>query len=66
MIPSPGEAPADYWTNTRYEDDVHESHDDEIALFYQDVPPELAAEALKRGRPSRGADARAVAAEGVT
>jgi pimeloyl-ACP methyl ester carboxylesterase len=50
MIPAPGEAPADYWTNTRYEDEVRESYDDGIALFYQDVPPELAAEALKRGR----------------
>jgi pimeloyl-ACP methyl ester carboxylesterase len=50
-IPAPGEAPADYWTNTRYVDEVRESYDDEIALFYQDVPPELAAEALKRGRP---------------
>jgi pimeloyl-ACP methyl ester carboxylesterase len=50
MIPASGEAPADYWTNTRYEDEVREPYDDEIALFYQDVPPELAAEALKRGR----------------
>ena len=50
MVPDPGEAPADYWTNTRYEDEVRESYDDTIALFYQDVPPELAAEALKRGR----------------
>jgi pimeloyl-ACP methyl ester carboxylesterase len=51
MIPAPGEAPADYWTNTRYENEVREFYDDEIALFYQDVPAELAAEALKRGRP---------------
>jgi pimeloyl-ACP methyl ester carboxylesterase len=50
MIPTPGEAPADYWTNTGYQDEARESYDDEIALFYQDVPPELAAEALKRGR----------------
>ena len=50
MIPMPNEAPADYWTNTRYEEEVHEHYDDEIALFYQDVPPELAAQALKRGR----------------
>jgi pimeloyl-ACP methyl ester carboxylesterase len=50
MIPAPGEAPADYWTNTRYEDEARESYDDAIELFYQDVPPELAAEALKRGR----------------
>ena len=50
MVPGPGEAPADYWTNTRYEDDVRESYDDTIALFYHDVPPELAAEAVHRGR----------------
>ena len=50
MIPAPGEAPADYWTNTRYEDEVLERFDDEIAWFYQDVPPELASEALQRGR----------------
>ncbi|HJR52954.1 MAG TPA: alpha/beta hydrolase [Gemmatimonadota bacterium] len=51
MIPAPGEAPADYWTDTGYGDEARESYDDEIALFYQDVPAELAAEALKRGRP---------------
>ena len=50
MIPVPGEAPADYWTDTRYEEEVRERYDDEIALFYQDVPPELASEALKHGR----------------
>jgi pimeloyl-ACP methyl ester carboxylesterase len=50
MIPAPGEAPADYPENTRYEEEVKESYDDEVAWFYQDVPPALAAEALKRGR----------------
>jgi alpha-beta hydrolase superfamily lysophospholipase len=50
MIPAPGEAPADYWSATRYEDEVREQYDDEIALFYQDVPPELAAQALSRSR----------------
>jgi hypothetical protein len=50
MIPAPGEAPADYWANTNYADEVRAEYDDPIALFYQDVPPELAAEALKRGR----------------
>jgi len=50
MIPAPGEAPADYWAKTRYDEESHERYKDEIALFYQDVPPELAAEALKRGR----------------
>jgi Alpha/beta hydrolase family len=50
IIPKPGEAPADYWSDTRYAEQVRERYDDEIALFYQDVPPELAAAALKRGR----------------
>jgi hypothetical protein len=45
MIPAPGEAPASYWSGTRYEEELRERYDDDIALFYQDVPPELAAEA---------------------
>jgi pimeloyl-ACP methyl ester carboxylesterase len=50
MIPSPGEAPADYWSNTGYGEEVTEAYDDPVELFYQDVPPELASEALRRGR----------------
>jgi alpha-beta hydrolase superfamily lysophospholipase len=50
MIPAPGEAPADYWTHTRYDNEVRGQYDDDVALFYQDVPPELAAKALKRAR----------------
>jgi hypothetical protein len=60
MIPSPGEAPRDYWTNTGYQpaklDHVEPpegaSAEDAatIATFFHDVPPELAAEALKRVR----------------
>lgn len=50
MIPAPGEAPADYFVDTRYDEEVRESYDDPIELFYQDVPPELASEALRRGR----------------
>jgi pimeloyl-ACP methyl ester carboxylesterase len=50
MIPLPGEAPADYGARTRCAEEARERYDDTIALFYQDVPPELAAEALKRGR----------------
>jgi pimeloyl-ACP methyl ester carboxylesterase len=50
MIPAPGEPAADYWSNTRYDQEARESYDDAIALFYQDVPVELASEALKRGR----------------
>jgi alpha-beta hydrolase superfamily lysophospholipase len=50
MIPAPGEAPADYWAHTGYYEEVRDRYDDAIALFYQDVPPELAAEALNRAR----------------
>jgi pimeloyl-ACP methyl ester carboxylesterase len=60
MIPSPGEAPNDYWTNTAWQpvklDHVEQpegtsTEDAEtIATFLHDVPPELAAEALKRVR----------------
>jgi pimeloyl-ACP methyl ester carboxylesterase len=50
MIPAPGEAPAEFWTNTRYGDEDREQFDDTIALFYQDVPPRLAAEAMERAR----------------
>jgi len=50
MIPAPGEATADYWANTRYGQEGQERYEDDIALFYQDVPPELASEALKRSR----------------
>jgi pimeloyl-ACP methyl ester carboxylesterase len=50
VIPAPGEAPADYWANTRYGEEAQDRYEDDIALFYQDVPPELASEALKRSR----------------
>jgi pimeloyl-ACP methyl ester carboxylesterase len=53
MVPSPGETGKEWWVNTGYEQAVHEQgeHDDSpIAVFLHDVPPELAAEALKKGR----------------
>jgi pimeloyl-ACP methyl ester carboxylesterase len=60
MIPSPGEAPNDYWTNTGWQpsklDNVEQpegmSREDAetIAAFMHDVPADLAAEALKRVR----------------
>ena len=50
MIPAPGESPEDYWSNTRYGDEVIGQYDDDVELFYQDVPPELASEAIRRGR----------------
>ena len=48
MIPAPGEAPADFWAATRYYEEPREGYDDVVELFYQDVPPELAAEAMRR------------------
>jgi pimeloyl-ACP methyl ester carboxylesterase len=57
MVPLPGERPDDWWTNTgiaqaRREQDERDGRapDDEIGLFMQDVPPEIAAEALRHGR----------------
>jgi pimeloyl-ACP methyl ester carboxylesterase len=53
MVPLPGEKAEDWWANTSYEqaarEQEHDAHD-EIAVFYHDVSPELAAEALSRGR----------------
>ena len=50
MIPAPGEAPADYWDHTRYGDEARDRYEDPIELFYHDVAPELAAEAMRRER----------------
>ncbi len=50
LIPSPGEAPREWWANTGYEPEPGEWRGDVAATFYHDVPPALAAEALKRGR----------------
>lgn len=50
LIPAPGEAARDWWANTAYEPVRGDWSDDESAIFYHDVPPPLAVEALKRGR----------------
>jgi pimeloyl-ACP methyl ester carboxylesterase len=57
MIPSPGEPPDDWWTATRYRDDVTSNGDDVITTFYHDVPRALAAEALRRERDHPSATA---------
>jgi pimeloyl-ACP methyl ester carboxylesterase len=44
MIPSPGELFADWWASSGYEES---GYDD---VFYHDVPPELAAAAMRRER----------------
>jgi pimeloyl-ACP methyl ester carboxylesterase len=49
MIPRPGESANEYWANTHYKDQ-HVDAGDTIATFYQDVPHELAEEAVRHGR----------------
>jgi pimeloyl-ACP methyl ester carboxylesterase len=59
MIPSPGEAPDDWWENTGYRDAVKEQaardggktgNEDPYVTFYHDVPRELAEEAMSKER----------------
>jgi pimeloyl-ACP methyl ester carboxylesterase len=51
MVPSPGETGGDWWGNTGHTDALAEHGDaDEISLYLHDVPPDLAAEALAKGR----------------
>ncbi|GII00091.1 alpha/beta fold hydrolase [Planobispora takensis] len=47
MIPAPGEPPADWWANTGFDSP---GFDDPIATFMHDVPPDLAAQEMRRGR----------------
>jgi pimeloyl-ACP methyl ester carboxylesterase len=58
MVPSPGEPPKDYWTNTRWPGSSEEhtaagdgdEDADTIAMFMHDVPLDTAREALRRTR----------------
>ncbi|MDQ3644743.1 MAG: alpha/beta hydrolase [Actinomycetota bacterium] len=53
MVPSPGETGEDWWTNTGYDQaiaDGDERDGGDIATFYADVQPDLAMEALAKGR----------------
>jgi pimeloyl-ACP methyl ester carboxylesterase len=53
MVPSPGESAGDWWTTSGYGDaqrDPDVDFDDPIALYYHDVPPELAAQSLAAER----------------
>jgi pimeloyl-ACP methyl ester carboxylesterase len=49
MVPSPGESAHEMFANTGYRGEKQDDSS-ELAIFYHDVPPELAAEALARGR----------------
>ena len=53
MVPLPGEKGDDWWANTGFESAARDEDiedDSEIAVFYHDVAPALAAEALSKGR----------------
>lgn len=53
MVPAPGETGNEWWANTGYESASREQEPDddgEIAVFYHDVPLELAAEAVTKWR----------------
>jgi pimeloyl-ACP methyl ester carboxylesterase len=57
MVPAPGERAEDWWVNTGYAEARREQAerdgpppDDTIGLFLHDVPPDLAAEAMRRTR----------------
>ena len=62
MIPSPGEAPGEWWDNTGHaeaqrqqaERDGRPVDEDMAETFLHDVPPDLAAEALERSRDQSG------------
>jgi len=47
MVPVPGERAIDYWANAGYEEG---SDGDEVDVFFHDVPPELAAQAMRAER----------------
>jgi SAM-dependent methyltransferase len=68
MVPSPGEAPRDWWERTGYRHAVQEQaardggvtgSDDPYVCFYHDVPRQLAAEAMseERAHPSQASTA---------
>ena len=49
MVPSPGESAEEMFANTGYRPERREDASD-VDVFYQDVPPALAREAIARGR----------------
>jgi pimeloyl-ACP methyl ester carboxylesterase len=60
QVPAPGESPGEWWGNTGHEQARREdkrdghAHEDDVALFKQQTPPELAAEVKKRERAQAG------------
>lgn len=61
MVPTRGETPGDWWTNTGWEQARQEQDeldgrapDDQVSLFLQDVPPALVAEVPAHSREQSG------------
>lgn len=54
MVPMPGERPADWPANTGFQGPTGS---DDMATYYHDVPPALAAEASRKGRAQSDAPA---------
>ena len=64
MVPMPGEAPGDWWANTGHEQAKREQaerdgrgmdeDDDVFTLFLHDLPPDLAVQAMTKGRAQSG------------
>jgi pimeloyl-ACP methyl ester carboxylesterase len=50
MVPAPGETASEWWTTSGYATAERERYDDDMELFYHDVPPALAAEAKTHWR----------------
>jgi pimeloyl-ACP methyl ester carboxylesterase len=51
MVPAPGESSEEMFANTGYKPQAqYDPSSDPLAVFYHDVPPRLAAEAITRGR----------------
>jgi pimeloyl-ACP methyl ester carboxylesterase len=68
MVPAPGESPDEWWQNTGYaaavtrqaaRDDGLTGNPDPLVSFYHDVAPEVAEEAMGRGRAHPSAVAMA-------
>jgi pimeloyl-ACP methyl ester carboxylesterase len=49
MVPAPGESAEQMFANTEYKQEDQKDPSD-LAVFYHDVPPRLATEAIARGR----------------
>lgn len=54
MVPRPGESPGDWWVNTGWDGTVPETEEALRDVFFHDVPPDVTAAAMTRGRPQSG------------